>query len=271
MGALISYTNLADAATITDSSDGTEVIAAAKVQTRQVGDAMVRTLAAGESIVLDFDFGVAVDISYVGAFGHNITAGTWQVDLGTSSGGDEVHTDSGTLWQGVADDPKNQHVILDGTYSARYLRLTLTNTPGGDTELGRVWVDAPWTPKVGVDYEHTVEDPSDVARSLGQSVYATERKRLRCNRVHLNQMDEEDAYGNSSGTAKNAHDMDITVGIHASVVVIPETSGADSTQLVHKTGVYGVIKRSTPITVRPSRPTSTEWLYEKRFDVLEER
>lgn len=271
MGALISYINLADGATITNSSDGTEVTAETKVQTRQVGDAFIQTLAAGEDIVLDFDLGTAQNISFIAAIGHNITSGTWAVALGTSSGASDVATDSGTLWQGVADDPKNQLIILSQTYSARYVRLTLTNTPGGDTELGRVWIDDPWTPKVGVNYEHTVEDPSEIARSLGQSVYATERKRLRCNRIHLPQMDEEDAFGNNSGTAKNAHDMDITVGTHASVVVIPETAGADTTQLIHKTGVYGVIKRSTPIMVRPARPTTSEWLYEKRFEVLEER
>jgi hypothetical protein len=275
MGALISYTNLADGATLTNSSDGTNVLAASRVQTRQIGKAMRQTLSTAsplQSVYLDFDLGSAQSISYVGIFGHNISSGTYAVSLGTSSGASDVASVSGTLWQGVADDPKQQHVILSQTYSAQFVRVTLTPASGQDVDVGRVWIDDPWTPKVSVEFEHTIEDVSDRARSIGGSVYVYERPRYRMNRVKLPKMEETDALGDSSdSTVKSAHHMDMTVGNHSQIVCIPETAGADNTQVQHKLGIIGHIERSTPIQLVESRPSGGGWLYEKRFSVVEER
>ena len=207
----------------------------------------------------------------MGIFGHNIAAGTYAVHLGSTSGGSEVASSSGTLWQGVSDDPQQQHVIFDATYSARYVRVILTPTSGQDVDVGRVWIDAPWVPSVGVEVEHTVEDNSKSTRALGQAKYTFERPRFRVSRIRLIHMGEQDAIGSSSdSTIKSAHHMDMTVGISSPMVVIPETSGADDEQLRHKLGFYGSIRQSTPLAVVRAKDGSGGWRYRKQFTIEEE-
>ena len=274
MGALISYVNLADDATLTNSSDGTEVLTDENVKVRQLGKVFRQALSAAsplQSVILDFDLGSAQSISYVGIFGHNVPAGTYAVGLGTSSGASDVASASGTLWQGVADDPKQQHVILSATYSARYVRVTLTPTIAQDVDIGRIWIDAPWSPKVGIEFQHDVMDDSDTVRSIGQSAYSFRRPRYRMNTLHFNNLTEQEALGSSTNPAtRSAHHMDMTVGISSPVVCIPETGGGDASQVIHKLGIYGAISRSTPIEVMESKDGSGGWRYRKRFSVIEE-
>jgi len=223
MGALISYENLADDATITNSSDGSNVLAVTRVQERQIGKVFRQTLTSAsplQSVKLDFDLGASKSISYVGIFGHSITDGTYAVDLGTSSGASDVASASGALWQGVADDPKNQHVIFNEAHSARFVRITLTPTlatasplPTLDCDVGRIWIDDPWTPKVGISFEHTVVDPSATERSIGQSAYSWRKPRYRTCRIDFRYLTEAEALGSSSSASvRSAHHMDMTVG-----------------------------------------------------------
>jgi hypothetical protein len=275
MGALIGYENLADAGTVTNNSDGTNVLSADNVLTRQVGKVMRQTLTAGQSIILDFDLGSDQSISYVGVFGHNIPAGTYQVLLGSTSGGSEVKAaDSpiGTLWQGTSDDQKQQHVILDQTYTARYVRVILTATAGLDADLGRVWIDDPWTPRSSVEFEHRIVDPSREVRSYGQSAYTFEMPTYRENTMRFPSLTEAEALGSSSSpSAKCAHHMETVVGKHSPLVVIPETSGADSEQVRHKLGFYGRLKDASPLSVMPSKDDSGGWRWTKRLVVQEEK
>jgi len=274
MGALISYTNLADAATIANNSAGVNVLTPANVQVRQLGKPFRQTLSTAsplQSAILDFDLAAAKSISYVGIFGHNLSAGTYAVHLGSTSGGSEVASSSGTLWQGVADDPKQQHVIFAATYSARYVRVILTPPAGQDVDIGRVWIDDPWTPGVGIEFDQTVQDNSQSNRTIGQSVYSYVRPRFRVSRIRLVSMTEQDAIGSSSDTTiKSAHHMDITVGISSPLVVIPETTGADNEQIRHKLGFYGSIKSSTPLAIVPAKDGSGGWKYRKAFVIEEE-
>jgi len=275
VGALISYENLGDSATMTNSSDGSEVLDDTNVQIRQVGKIFRQTLGTAsplESVKLDFDLGSAQDISYVGIFGHNISAGTYAVHLGTSSGASDVASASGTLWQGVSDDPQQQHVLLGASYSARYVRVILTPTGGQDVDVGRIWIDDPWTPKVGAEYEVTTQDNSATQQTIGQSKYTYERKRFRVARLIFNSLTEQEALGSSSDTTiRSAAHMDMTVGTSSPLVVIPETTGADNEQVRHKLGFYGSIKSSTPIKVIQAKDSSGGWKWRKQFTVEEER
>jgi len=275
MGALISYNNLGDSAILTNNSDGSEVLTEANVQVRQLGKPFRQNIAATsplESAILDFDFSTAKSISYVGIFGHNITDGTYAVDLGTSEGASDVASASGTLWQGVVDDPKQQHVLLGATYSARYLRVTLTPSNGVDVDVGRIWIDDPLVIPVGLEFEQTVRDDSQSNRSIGASKYAYERPRYRVTNLIFNNLTEAQALGDSSdNTAKSVHHMDMTVGTHAPLVILPETSGADAQQVIHKLGCYGSIANSTPLRVMPAKDGSGGWRYRKQFTFEEER
>ena len=275
MGALISYSNLADSATMTNSSDGSEVLDDTNVQVRQVGKVFRQTLATAsplESVMLDFDLGSAKDISYCGIFGHNISAGTYAVYLGTSLSASDVASASGTLWQGVSDDQQQQHVLMGATYSARYVRVILTPTGGQDVDVGRVWIDDPFTPKVGAEYEVTIQDNSASQQTIGQSVYTYERKRYRSARLIFNNLTEQEALGSSSDTTiKSAAHMDSTVGTSSQIVVIPETTGGDASQVQHKLGFIGSIKTSTPIKIIQAKDSSGGWKWRKAFVMEEER
>lgn len=271
MGALISYENLADGATLTDNSDGTQVIAAAAVQTRQLGDVMRRILGSSEELILDFDLGSAQSIRYVGIFNHNIPAGDYTVDLGTTAGASDVASETGTLWQGVSDSPKQQHVIFDATYSAQHVRVTLSPDAAQTVDLGRIWIDEPWAPSVGLDYRATVQDPSVNQRTIAQSVYSYRKARFRKIECVLNNMRETDALGSSSDvTARGAAHMDFTVGISSPIVLIPQTTGADADQVIHQFGIYGHIETSSPIRLMESKDGGG-WRYTKAFTVCEER
>lgn len=276
MTALISYTNLADAGAVSNaSSEGTEILPDTNVQLRQVGKVYRETIATTSplsSVHLDFDLGSAQNISYVGIIGHNVSDGTYAVGLGSSSGSSNVASMSGTLWQGAPDEQKAQHVIFSQTYSARYVRVTITPASGQDVDIGRIWVDAPWTPDVSVEFEQEVIDESDNDRSVGMSAYSFERPRVRMNRLRFPRLTEADAFGDSTdSTAKCAHAMDITVGTHSPIICIPQTVGADNEQITHTLGIYGSIRRSTPIKAYAAKDGAGGWLYSKAFDVVEER
>lgn len=274
MGSLISYINLADTATITNSSDGTESIAPDNVQVRQVGKASRQTLITAsplESLIYDFDLTTAQSIDYVGIFGHNITSGTYTVSLGTTIGASDVATDSGTLWAGVSDIPLQQHIVFSQTYSARYVRVTLTPSVGQAVDVGRMWIGEGWNPKIGTNFELTIQDNSKSKRAIGGSVYSYIIPRYRSMKVSLNSMTEADAYGISSDSAAmNCAAMDFTAGIGSQIVIIPETTGSDATQVIHMQGIIGSIWRSTPITVIESR-SADGWKYRKSFSVDEDR
>lgn len=271
MGSIISYENLGDGATLTDNSDGTQSIAASKVQTRQLGDVMRRVLGASESVILDFDLGSAQSISYVGIFNHNIPAGDYTIALGTSAGASNVHSVTGDLWQGVTDSPQQQHVILNSTYSAQHVRVTLSPDAAQTVDLGRIWIDAPWTPSTGLQFRLTVADPSVTQRTIAQSVYSYRKNRFRKVDIILNNMSEQDAFGSSSDTTvRSAAHMDFTVGTSSPVVIIPETGGADAEQIRHQTGFYGHIENSAPIRTMEAKDGSG-WRYQKSFTVCEER
>jgi len=275
MGALMSYENYADSATVTNNSDGTEKQTETNVQVRQLTKVFRQSLSLTsplESVILDFDLGSARSISYVGLFAHNIDDGTYAVYLGTSAGASDVATKTGTLWQGVSDDAKQQHVIFPQTYSAQHVRIILTPAVALEVDLGRVWIDDPWTPKVSIDYDHIVEDQSTSQRSIGASKYAYEKTKFRVSRLTLLNMTEAQALGDSTdNTVRSAHHMDVTVGTSRPLVIIPETSGADPEQVIHKTGYYGSIRTSTPITLVMSREVAGGWLYRKTLTFEEER
>jgi hypothetical protein len=243
MGSLISWNNLADAATLTNSSDGTEQITEANVQSAPLGTVFRQTLTTAsplESVVLDFDFGSSQDISLVGILGHNVGGASYALALSnTAAGNTDVASDSGTLWTGTAHDVQNAWLQLAATYSAQYLRITITPAAGQDVDIGRIWVDDPWTPKVSIEFEHTVEDESVKQRSLGNTAYVYQRPRYRSCSMRFVDLDETDALGNES-----AHTMMMAVGTSGEVVVIPETFNA---QVIHKLGIYGYISRSSPL------------------------
>ena len=275
MGALISYSNLGDSATMTNSSDGSEVLDDTNVQVRQVGKVFRQTLATAsplESVILDFDLASAKDISFVAIIGHNIDAGTYAVHLGTTSGASDVATASGTLWQGVSDDVQQQFVLMGATYSARYVRVILTPTGGQDVDVGRIWIDNPFAPNVGAEYEVTAQDNSATQQTIGQSKYSYERKRYRSARMLFNNLTEQEALGSSSDTTiKSASHMDITVGTSSPLIVLPETTGGDAEQVRHKLGFYGSIKSSTPLKIIQSRDSTGGWKWRKAFVFEEER
>ena len=273
---LFGYNNLGDAGTITNNSDGSNVLPATNVQTRQVGRVFRQTLSATSplsDVTLDFDLAAAKSISYVGIIGHNIPAGTYTVSLGSSSGGSQVYTTTGTLWQGVTDDQKQQHVILPATYSARYVRVVLKPTVAQTVDVGRIWIDNPWQPDVSIEFDHEVLDESESTRSVGMAVHSYERPRVRVNRITFPKLTEQQALGDSAdSTVKNCHAMDITVGTHSPIICIPVTTGQDdNTQVIHKFGIYGSIRRSTPIMAQAAKDSSGGWLYRKSFEVQEER
>lgn len=274
MSALISYINLADAATVSNAaSGGVEVLPETNTQVRQIGKPYRETITAPASVILDYDLGSAQNIKLVSVIGHNVSDGTYAIALGTTSGASDVASDSGTLWQGADEDQKQQHVIFSQVYSARYVRVTVTPTSSQDVDIGRVWIDNPWAPDVSVDFEHEVMDESDNERSIGLSAYSYERPRVRMNRIRFPRLSEQQAIGDSSdNTVKCAHHMDATIGTHSPMVCIPVSTGqADNTQAIHKFGIYGSIRRSTPIKPYPAKDEQGGWLYSKSFDVVEER
>ena len=273
---LFGYTNLGDSATITNNSDGSNVLPPENVQTRQVGRVFRQTLSATSplsEVILDFDLASAMSISYVGIIGHNISAGAYTVSLGSSLGGAQVYTTSGTLWQGVTDDQKQQHVLLGATYSARFVRVLLRPTTAQSVDIGLVWIDNPWQPDVSIEFEHEVLDESESTRSVGMAAHSYERPRVRVNRITFPKLTEEQAIGDSSdNTVKNCHAMDMTVGTHSPIICIPVTTGQyDNTQVIHKFGIYGSIRRSSPIIALAAKDSVGGWLYRKSFEVQEER
>lgn len=234
---------MADSATLANSSDGTEQLTDANVQSAPLGTVFRQTLATAsplEAVKLDFDLGSAQDISLIGILNHNVGGESYDIALSNvSAGATDVASTSGTLWTGTAHDIQNAWIQLAQTYSARYVRITITPAAGQDVDIGRVWIDDPWTPKVGVRYDHTVEDESEKARSLGRATFAFQTPRFRSSLVEFIDLDETDALG-----AESAHTMLMAVGTSGELVVIPSDSNAT---VMHKLGIYGYIDRPSPM------------------------
>ncbi len=272
---VISWDNYVDDATILNSSAVTspltssEVLSVQNLKTRQVGDIFRQNfLIAGSplpSLIIDFDLGSSKLTDLIAIINHNMQSLAYTIDFGTTSGASDVGTETGTFWQGTADDPLWEVLYLASGHTARYVRITVTITATGTYDIGRVWFDEAWSTNVSMDFSLAVVDRSTKSKSRGGSTYASARQILR--QLHIRAFGLKDAdFMGTSSDFDSFLSMDLAVGTHGEMILLPLTDTQINRQ---RLGVYGTIANNQPIRVLDKG--SAGYLTEKRFTVEEDR
>lgn len=159
------------------------------------------------STLFDIDLGAARSIGIIALVAHNISAGaTWQVTLGTSSGGAEVY-DSGSLNMSFSVitaedragfDPTIVH-IPTAVQSARYVRVAITDTSNADgyVEIGRCVVAERLVPTVNMAYGAELGLETDTIRTVtdGSSAVYDARPVRRTARIVLDHQTAAEGMG----------------------------------------------------------------------------
>jgi len=264
---LISYGNLADAATLSGGS-WAGALPLANLQDRIQGKVARSTDAAATSTLIDVDLADASKIvRLVGLVRHTCSIlATYRITAGTSSGGAEVY-DSGTLdvwpavyspsdleweddnwWLGTisAEDALAYPVSLwhDTAINskARYWRIQITDTanPAGYVQAARLWMGRAVSPSIGPRFGAglTWEARSEEERSLGGTLYFDERPSARVYSFELGALTNDEAMG-------WALDLQRIAGNSGEVVIIPDPDDAQSRI---KRDILGRLRAMDPLT-----------------------
>jgi len=275
--AIISWDNYVDDATITNNSalespvNSTEDLTVENVKTRQIGNVFRQTFAAltspQDELVIDFDLGSAKATNLICILNHNMGGYTYTISFGTSSGGSQVGTTTGTFWDGTAYHPDNEMLYLASAYTAQYVRLAVAIPAAVSVSIGRVWLDSAWAYKNSMDFSVGVIDRSTKSKSRAGSTYVSSRQKLRQLNIRAYGSSDTDFFGSSSDAdMKSFLTMDLAVGESGEIVCIPLHANQQERQT---TGVYGTISSNQAISVRDRGGSGL--LTEKRFTVEEDR
>lgn len=264
---LISYANLADAATLSGGSWETG-LPLTNLQDRLQGKVARSTDALATSTRIDIDLGDANKIvRLVGLVRHNCSVlATYQITAGTTAGGTDAY-DGGAVdvwpsvylpgdleweddnwWLGTisAADAAGYPISLwhdvGANIKARYWRVAITDTgnPAGYVQAGRLWMGRIVSPQIGQRFgaSLTWEARSEEERSLGGVLYFDERPSARVYNFELMALTNGEAMG-------WALDLQRVAGNSGEVVIIPDPADA---QRRIKRDILGRLRAMDPLT-----------------------
>ena len=269
--AVISWDNYLDDATLTNNSDGAEVLGIAKLKTRQLGDVFRQSIDATPSpvdeLIVDINLGSAKLTTLVCILNHDMAGLDYTLDFGTSSGGSQVGTETGTFDTLAASDATNEMLYYSTGYTAQYVRLTVKVPTVRTVEIGRIWLDDAWSTTASLEFSVSVVDPSPITKSRGGSVFISERKRARRLIVKAFGLTENEFRGTVGDSLYKSYlTMDLSVGSSGELVFLPLT---DSQINRNRLGVYGHVINNLPMKVLDKR-NSDGLMIEKRFTLEED-
>jgi len=270
--AILSWDNYVDDSTIVNNSAlespqvSTENLTVQNLKTRQIGKVFKQTFTLTsplDQLVIDFDLGSAKATDLICILNHNMAGYSYTLSFGTSSGASDVGTETGTFWTGTTYDATNEMLYLASAHTARYVRLAVVIPAAVSVTIGRVWLDSAWSYNNSMDFEMGIIERSTKTKSRGGSTYAASRQILRTQNIRAWGKSDTDFIGLSSDSDfKSFLTMDLAVGQHGEVICLPLHANQHERQ---RTGVYGVISRNGPISVRDRG--SDGLLTEKRFTI----
>jgi hypothetical protein len=254
----LSYPNRAIGATYSGGS-WLAGLPAANAGTRDLAQVARSTNDDTASTVLQIDLGAAYPLRAFALVNHNLSsAATWEVDLGSSSGGTQVLNGSAVdAWQlsafdttvaalGVDDGAYQRSdyaaiLVLGQAYTARYITIRIADTTNADgyVQLGMVWAGGLFVPAVNPVYgalQHTHVDQSTLARTESGAVLSTARRRLRRASFTLPALSESEA--------DVVHEMQRVVGMADDVLYVPDVADAAKQQ---RLGFVGQMTEMRPL------------------------
>lgn len=264
---MISYANLADAATLSGGS-WEAALPLASLQNRLQGKVARSTDDAAASTRIDVDLVDANKIvRLLGLVRHNCSIlATYRITAGTSAGASDVY-DSGALdvwpsvylpgdleweddnwWLGTisAEDAEGYPISLwhdaGANVQARYWRIAITDTDNaaGYVQAGRLWMGRVVSPEIGPRFgaSLTWEARSEEERSLGGVLYFDERPSARVYTFELAALTNGEAMG-------WALDLQRVAGNSGEIVIIPDP---DDAQRRIKRDILGRLRAMDPLT-----------------------
>jgi len=229
----VSYTNLVDSATVTGSTEVTN-LEDDNIKDNFVAFPWRTTGDSDENIVIDL--GSAQQVTVCGIFGHNFSSGA-TVHL-------EAHTaDSwGTPAYGpttltLVTDPLSDVLpkivfFLDQTYRYWRIRVQDASNADGYLEIGRVWLGTYWTPTYNFSngFQVDVVKPDKISRAVLSGAYGREMPSY-----------EQLSFGwNATRNPLGTTDRETLEAIYrAKGLSKPIFLTHDATNLPTKTGIYG--------------------------------
>lgn len=236
---LIAWLNLADAATLTASSEQSTA-PGANVQNVHLS----RKWYAVEGInsaSLIFNMGSAQACSILAVLGSNLTAAATLRLRGSNSdptGATGEIYDSGTISAGAKSDYGAAYLSFAAA-TARYWRLDLADASLTTLHVGRVFLGPKWTPTVNQAFGWSMasQDPSKITRSYGGQAFSDIRPQFRILKFTLGWVSEVEMYANAFALAR-------ANGIVRDVLAVQDTAASG---YISEQSVFGLCSGSEPI------------------------
>lgn len=213
---------------------------------------------------LDFDFGTSRTVRVFALANHNCSrTAVWRIQLGNTPGASDIYDsgdqliwrisfDTGVLewedanwWAGNYDDeniggPFAAIFAAAADYSARYMRITITDTfnAAGYVQLGRVFAGIGINPKYNKSYGEgdSWESLSQVETTPGGTDYFDERRSYRIAQFVLDHIDQQTEF-------RLFYEMQRRLGPTGEVLYIPDISDMVDAQL---RGFIGRMRKLAP-------------------------
>lgn len=260
-GALFSFDNYADSATITSTSSIEPALPLLNLKDRRIA-LKCRTVNKLTAFNIRVDFGAFKQIKLISLLGFNMTStgfflSSFSCSITASSTGFGVAPFSynqpsvGIIDRPPIGMPVNFFHAVNGGAGAtgRYWELNFTfGNFDSYYQAGRLWMGDGILIPEGVDNEwaQTIRDPSEITRSRGQQVYANGKAKYRQTSVRLSPVTRDVMFGEVPPLAismeRNIQEMLFIAGRTGEVIVIPRIGDGSNVenQFVNRTGMYGV-------------------------------
>lgn len=272
---VLSWTNYADDATLTDSTNtqspvpGAGVLAIDNVKTRQLSDVYRYNFTGAGTVIIDIDHGAGKTpaITLIGLLNmKGVNTPDYTVSFGTSAGASDVGQETGTLWTRRDWETHNYFIYISTRYAARYMRIEVDVALAGNFDLGRLWLDDAWIdPDFSMDFTVNINDPSPLVKSTGGTVYSSARSLQRSIDCRVYGVTDADFVGDGQLVDPSLLVMHMVAGTSGEVVCLPLV---DTEIHIRRLGTYGHIKSNQGIRVLDKGANGH--IVENRFTIEED-
>ena len=204
------------------------------------------------------DAGASVAWDVVGLFGTNFDPGagtTLQISLGTTLGASDVYA-SGSIAANVVAGYRQSITVLPQTYTARYLKVAITDSGNSDGFLtvGMAYAGPLWTPSRNFSYGQANgwQDDTTFQTSKGGQQYPIIQQPYRHQTFKLENLNTTELWA-------QAAEIDRLAGVTGNILFIPDPAGSH----INQEALFGrIVKSEQPVR-------SFYGLYSKSYDMRE--
>jgi len=232
---IIGYVNRIDACILIGSAAGSSGLPAANIQ----GNPIARPYrVTGSTLNIDFDYGAATVWAAFALLGTNLTpTATVRITLSAVAPGNGDVYDTEMVSAGVKPGYAQVYHVMAAALTARYGRITVSDSNLAWIDIGRVFAGPVWRPTFGESYGRGIwwEDASAHLRTIGGQVLSTDGARYRIAEFQVDHNTETEMM-------TNAFEVDRLRGTGGDILVM-----LDPITYVQELSIWGPLMRATSL------------------------